>query len=248
MAREYKDQILDTSVNTKRVYNIVDSDGNIVAENISFEDKTVYSQEGTEFGAKEVNEIYKAIDEVNSSLNVRYDPETDYIQAFFNDNWVNVVLANVNIKTRDIFITNGSNDIDNWLSLKSGASSAQCLMTISNEKIYQDAQGNSNTAFIYNEEIDFSKFSKLHVKYQVTWSGTENGIGTAGIGIASDINNDMNFIDNYVVKYSTLSNTGILEKTIDISGLNSTGYIKASCVHSSSYSIVLTVYNIWLEV
>ena len=69
MAKEYKDQILDTSVNTKRVYNIVDSDGNFVAENISFDDKTVYSQEGTEFGAQEVNEIYEAIEEVNQSLN-----------------------------------------------------------------------------------------------------------------------------------------------------------------------------------
>ena len=68
MAKEYKDQILDTSVNEKRVYNIVDSDGNIVAENVSLEDKTVYSQEGTEFGAQEVNEIYEAIDEVNQSL------------------------------------------------------------------------------------------------------------------------------------------------------------------------------------
>lgn len=87
MAKEYKDQILDTSVNTKRVYNIVDSDGNIVAENISFEDKTVYLQDGTEFGAQEVNEIYEAIDEVNQSLTTRWNPETDYLEALVNGEW-----------------------------------------------------------------------------------------------------------------------------------------------------------------
>lgn len=108
MAKEYKDQILDTSVNEKRVYNIVDSDGNIVAENVSLEDKTVYSQEGTEFGAQEVNEIYEAIDEVNQSLNVK----KYIIDSYHSNIKVNVLRNNntVRVSFIGVFFEESSSD------------------------------------------------------------------------------------------------------------------------------------------
>lgn len=53
MAKIYKDDILDTSVNTRRKYNMIqNADGTV-----SFEDATVYSQVGDTFGAADVNAI-----------------------------------------------------------------------------------------------------------------------------------------------------------------------------------------------
>ena len=65
---DYKDQLLDSSVNTKRKYDLVDESGNVVAQNVSFEDKTAYSQNGDTFGAAEVNKIHKELNGLNDSL------------------------------------------------------------------------------------------------------------------------------------------------------------------------------------
>lgn len=65
---DYKDQLLDTSVNSERRYNLVDSDGNVVQSGVSLSDVTVYSQEGDSFGAGVLNGITGAINDLNDSL------------------------------------------------------------------------------------------------------------------------------------------------------------------------------------
>lgn len=63
---DYKDDLLDTSVNTQRKYRQVDNgDGTV-----SFVDETVYAQNGDTFGASEVNQIHAAVNLVNDSLSV----------------------------------------------------------------------------------------------------------------------------------------------------------------------------------
>lgn len=65
----FKDDILASS-NSKRKYNMIhNSDGTV-----SFEDVTVYSQQGSEFGAKEVNEEREAINKLNTDIGLKtYD-------------------------------------------------------------------------------------------------------------------------------------------------------------------------------
>lgn len=72
---DYKDDVLDTSVNSKRTFNIVDQDGNIIFENVTLNDTTVYSQIGDSFGALDINSTNEAIEQVNSDLG----SATDYI-------------------------------------------------------------------------------------------------------------------------------------------------------------------------
>ena len=50
---DYKDDVLDTSVNTQRKYNMIQNDDGTV----SFEDVTEYLQTGDSFGAQEINEL-----------------------------------------------------------------------------------------------------------------------------------------------------------------------------------------------
>lgn len=67
---DYKDDVLDTSVNTKRKYRMIQNDDGTV----SFEDVTEYIQEGDSYGASEIN-MYNSI--ANASLQVvSFDPVT----------------------------------------------------------------------------------------------------------------------------------------------------------------------------
>ena len=58
----YKDDILDTSQNTKRIYDIKRrSDDGVVAQDVYLVDKTAYNQRGNSFGATDVNNITSAV-------------------------------------------------------------------------------------------------------------------------------------------------------------------------------------------
>ena len=84
LSRDFKGDILDSS-NTRRKYRMINnSDGTV-----SFEDVTVYSQQGSEFGAKEVNEERENINNL-----VNYMEESNpviqelqqHLAALYNNN------------------------------------------------------------------------------------------------------------------------------------------------------------------
>lgn len=58
----FKDDILNTSVNPKRKYRMINNSGGTV----SFEDETDYTQEGSEFGAGQINATNDAINKIYS--------------------------------------------------------------------------------------------------------------------------------------------------------------------------------------
>lgn len=65
LKENYKDDILDVSVNTKRKYRMTENaDGTI-----SLDDETVYTQEGDSFGASDINAITEAVNN-NSGMPV----------------------------------------------------------------------------------------------------------------------------------------------------------------------------------
>lgn len=61
---DFLDDILNTSVNSKRKYNLIyNSDGTV-----SLQDVTTYTQTGDLFGAAEINETNKAVNALNTNL------------------------------------------------------------------------------------------------------------------------------------------------------------------------------------
>ena len=61
----YVDDVLDTSVNEKRKYNMIqNADGTV-----SFNDVTTYMQNGDTYGSNDVNETNEAVNALNNSLN-----------------------------------------------------------------------------------------------------------------------------------------------------------------------------------
>ena len=65
----YQDDIIDTSQNTKRVYDLKDAtSGTVIQANVVLEDKTVYTQHGTSFGATDVNNITGAVNDLTIDI------------------------------------------------------------------------------------------------------------------------------------------------------------------------------------
>lgn len=65
----YQDDVLDSEKNQLRKYNMIHNDDGTV----SFVDATVYSQNGDNFGAKDVNDIVARIGEISKAENIDYD-------------------------------------------------------------------------------------------------------------------------------------------------------------------------------
>lgn len=61
---DYKDDVLDTSVNTQRKYQMTTNEDGTV----SFTDVTEYSQVGDTFGAADVNAMNEAVVALNNKL------------------------------------------------------------------------------------------------------------------------------------------------------------------------------------
>ena len=58
----YQDDVLDTTQNTTRIYDIKRrSDNSVVAQDVYLEDKTAYNQRGSVFGATDLNNITGAV-------------------------------------------------------------------------------------------------------------------------------------------------------------------------------------------
>jgi len=78
LKENYKDDILDVSVNTKRKYRMTEnSDGTV-----SLDDETVYTQEGDSFGASDMNAMAHAINNTSSDAeHTSYDNTTSGLQA-----------------------------------------------------------------------------------------------------------------------------------------------------------------------
>lgn len=64
----YQDDVLDASKNTARVYDLVNSDGNVVLAGVHLEDKTVYTTEGDDYGAADINTQNGKINELSNDL------------------------------------------------------------------------------------------------------------------------------------------------------------------------------------
>lgn len=64
----YVDDELATSMQGKRQYNIVDSQGNVVAENVHIEDVSRYTTVGDNFGADDINAITEQVNQNSQQL------------------------------------------------------------------------------------------------------------------------------------------------------------------------------------
>ena len=162
----YKDDILDASANTQRKYRMVNNaDGTI-----SLEDVTVYTQNGDSFGAADINKTNQAVLDLNSSLNIKYNPDTDTIQIFYNgiwNNWKTAGLQTYYLYNLGEFVT----DMDNGVYKTSEAAWNLSAFDNSESGLYIPSLGDlDQKTIITNDIIDLSNYSALVIEY--TYGGT----------------------------------------------------------------------------
>lgn len=65
----YQDDILDTTQNTTRIYDIKKrSNDEVVAQDVYLVDKTAYNQRGTTFGATDINNTNEAVNNMTIDI------------------------------------------------------------------------------------------------------------------------------------------------------------------------------------
>lgn len=76
---DYKDDIIDSSVNVNRTFSIIDNTtGQIIYPNVSLEETTVFTQEGDSHTAQITNEQNIEINQINASLTAKSLVNTYY--------------------------------------------------------------------------------------------------------------------------------------------------------------------------
>lgn len=102
---DYKDEILDVSVNTQRKYRQVDNgDGTI-----SFVDVTVYSQKGDTFGAGDVNKINSSlVDLITGTIPSGETSITLTDEKIKSDSIIDIYFENKVLAPTEVTVNDGS--------------------------------------------------------------------------------------------------------------------------------------------
>ena len=78
---DYKSDILMPAQQNKRTFNIVDSNNNILFENVHIEDNSQYLQVGDEYGSEVINAQNEAINTLARGTGLTFDTYQDYLDA-----------------------------------------------------------------------------------------------------------------------------------------------------------------------
>lgn len=211
MAKIYKDDILDTSVNTRRKYRMIqNADGTV-----SFEDATTYLQIGDNFGAADINELL-------SGGNIRYNQETDKVQIMDTDgvwhDWKRGGLGSYDLISELVangFTVTGSSAYSGNVS----ASGNSLVVTGSGS-----ADGYGTVVLSGKKSTYMDSYGKLVVK-----CSKKNVVGDITVSIVNEINS--------VLTQKKITGTGTIE--LDINGIEF-GYIQFSSYLGKNYGYTLS--------
>lgn len=79
---DYKDDVLATSQQGKRTFNIVGKNGEILFEDVHIEDTSKYTQVGDEYGQEIINEQNSAINQLSKGTGYVFDTYAEYLEAY----------------------------------------------------------------------------------------------------------------------------------------------------------------------
>lgn len=182
LSTDFKDDILDESMSGKRRYNLnQNSDGTY-----SFEDVSVYEQKGSDFGAKQVNEVASSINEIYEDKLVTLD-EVGLVTepGFFVDALAVAELA------ENVFGERGSYSTDDctyqWRKYKQ------------NGKMYADFYGTYSNAALSGTAISGTVFSYVTIqKLQLTPTDVD-AIGFKVKEVIDGVDFAMGYTKNFVM-------------------------------------------------
>ncbi|MBQ2397339.1 MAG: hypothetical protein II304_09960 [Bacteroidales bacterium] len=246
LKENYVDDILNTSKNTKRKYNMLpNGDGTV-----SFEDVTEYSQNGDNFGASDINITNKTVNElIAMGLNVRCNSE-GYLEVLVDGVWEQTDLKTYIGNKLYIYkqgneyesLTGGLNTYNYRLaSMIAGLQIAPTLtkhsdyfeLTTTNSHATSGSWGILST----KSKIDLSKYSTL--KIYIT-SQTASTHCSTRLAVTNELK------DGYTeLAEITLNGNG--EISLDVSRISEECYIVIGQSAINNGTTKVFVSDIWLE-
>ena len=157
----YVDDVLDTTKNQLRKYRQIQNDDGTV----SFVDVTEYTQVGTSFGAKDINDTNAAINDVNGKLNHVYGKvvlSNPFVVWTTNSliKFNGIVICSLSFTSTSNLITNTEIKVGNVpdlfkpLSRQSVSSSDGCIFAIDT---------NGNISYVPNTAKPYSSIAIVYV-------------------------------------------------------------------------------------
>ena len=239
---DYQDDILDSSVNTKRKYNIIENEDGTK----SLEDVSVYTQEGDSFGAVDINKTNQAVLDLNQSLTLDYSNASEDVQN------INTLLQKLLDKFYPKIFSFIKTSISDWSRTRNTSVSIMPTLSIADDKItLTKARGtespNDNTEYVeYLSNVNIPLDSFLSVEGNVkNLSATTSSI-FVGVDLSTD--SGTTWINLFKVQTTTTS-VESFNKKIDLSGYTNMDTIKIRFYGTESwggigYSINFTKFEI----
>lgn len=212
----YVDDVLDTTKNQLRKYQQIQNDDGTV----SFVDVTEYTQVGTSFGAKDINDTNAAINDVNGKLSVRYNTDTDTVQILYNGTWVDWKSGE---QTDIPLFISGQGSVNTDISGGFTKTSDNYTGNVNLNAIVMSTTNATNTSGSYSVVIGSGKLIDRTVYKKVKFHATVSGSGSNNA--YANLNTDKtNYGDRLAPKdgYQRIV-TG--DNVLDISDAASNGYL-----------------------
>lgn len=251
LKENYVDDILNTSKNTKRKYNMLsNSDGTV-----SLEDVTEYSQNGDNFGASDINITNKTINQlISMGLNVRWNSESDYFEVLLNGNWEQTIIkAGMKDYQNRVYLYNNGvinteiTSLKEWKPDHAGAGTKAVFNSDNIELIAYTQSGiSSQSAVVTSNSIDLTQYKSITAVLEdfdlsILPSGTDNFVGI--MLYSSD--NVASWTDVGVSAKTSIHSGNTV--TLDISSVNQNLYIYVDlCIYSNVGNHSVKVKQIYL--
>ena len=188
---DYKDDVLATSQQGKRTFNIVGKNGEILFEDVHIEDTSRYLQVGDEYGQSIINEQNSAINQLSKGTGYVFDTYAEYLEAYQGGE---IPVGAI------VYIKEGS--VDGTIT------ALQVKYNDSNVKLALDTLssnlGSKSSASAVTGDDAFSKIATLNNNKQNKTDNTLNTPSKTVTGAINSIFNDMGFVQDF--RYSASAN------------------------------------------
>lgn len=212
----YVDDVLDTTKNQLRKYQQIQNDDGTV----SFVDVTEYTQVGTSFGAKDINDTNAAINDVNGKLSVRYNTDTDTVQILYNGTWVDWKSGE---QTDIPLFISGQGSVNTDISGGFTKTSGNYTGNVNLNAIVMSTTNATNTSGSYSVVIGSGKLIDRTVYKKVKFHATVSGSGSNNA--YANLNTDKTNNGDRLAPKDGYQRIVTGDNVLDISDAASNGYL-----------------------
>ena len=256
---DYVDAVLDTSENTERVFDILDSNGNVIYSNVHLEEKTVYDTVGSPFGALDTNAITKALTDETADVSFQFGIDGNGDYGYIKDGETAVTPFKTR-HTETFSPTSRANNLDMGLYHKKRYVDTTAVPN-TNSGTYKPTQRKNNNDMGATNTYRYVDTTSVPNSNSQTYSVTSNGtkdMGETNIYRYVSVNVSTEAVQNFdILTYATMYGTsgtwmfyqsnGYTNHTMEFTGVIGNYNIVASGTQKTIYAVNAGTYAVWAD-